>query len=70
MLDDLIKNVDREEAIAKRGKYEKVMQAYQWKLFKGKMNKDVLQKIEDPLEFSYKLMEHELEILEGVPPCL
>lgn len=44
------------------------MQAYKWNLFRRKMDENVLQKIEDPLELAKKLMEHELEILEGVPP--
>ena len=68
LLDDLIKNIGREEAGVKRIKFEKVMQAYKWKLFRRKMDENVLQKIEDPLELANKLVEHELEILEGVPP--
>lgn len=44
------------------------MQAYKWKLYRRKMDENVLQKIEDPLELANKLVEHELEILEGVSP--
>lgn len=31
--DDFIKNMKREEANEKRAKYERVLQAYKWKLF-------------------------------------
>lgn len=47
--DDLIKNIGREEARVKRIKFEKAMQAYKWKLFRRKMDENMLQKIEDPL---------------------
>lgn len=67
MLDDFIRNLDRETTIAKRTQHDKVSKAYAWKLNKGKINDDVLQGINDPLAKANKLMEHELEILEGLP---
>lgn len=67
MPDDFIKNLDRETAIAKMIQHDKVSKAYARNLNRGKINDDVLQGIDDPLAKANKLMEHELEFLEGVP---
>lgn len=67
MPDDFIRNMERQEAIEKRTKYDKVSKAYKWKLSRGKINEDIMQGMDDPLAKANKLMQHELEILNGVP---
>lgn len=67
MIDDFIRNMEREEAMKKRATYDKISKAFEWKVSRGKINNKILEGINDPVAIDDKLLLHELEILENVP---
>lgn len=67
MIDDFIRNMEREEAVKKRETYDKIAKAYEWKVSQGKINEKILEEIYDPMAIAKKLLLHELEIVNYVP---
>lgn len=68
MIDDFIRNVEREEAIKKKSMLNKVAIEYECKLRRSKINEEILEAIDDPVAKGNKLISHELEILDNVVP--
>lgn len=68
MPDDLIRNLEREEAKALRERFEMTWEAFKWKRVRGKVDGNLLGDLQDPLEIAKKLLQHEAEIMHKVPP--
>lgn len=68
MLDDIIRNLEREEAKVLRERSEMTWEAFKWKRERGMVDGDLLGNLQDPLEIAKKLLQHEVEIMHRVPP--
>lgn len=67
MNEDIIKNWEREESIRRKDLYNKVGNAYTWKMQEKKINLPNVESIVNPIDKEMALIQHAEEILGDVP---
>lgn len=70
LIDDLIRNLERDEAVSRKEMHRNVERAFEWKLRHRRTNIDLVSGMTDPLSRALKLLEDKDKILSNVPDAL